>query len=343
VPLKIAIVASPVTPVRPGQVGGAQAFISDLASGLARRGHEVRLHCSSGSEVPGVELVMVPAPADAEDALVMPGGAPPPRTPGVIAAFERMFNSIASDTDVISQHAFDAPAFDLAARLPVLHTLHLPPLVPEVVQAAAKVDRANLATVSESSRALWKMAGVEIGLVLRNGVPDLAVPSGPVDLAALVAGRLSPEKGIEHALRAARAAGLPVRIAGAAYDPSYAVDLAGAEWLGALQRDDLRRLMARSAVTICAARWEEPFGLVAAEAQMAGCPVAGYRRGGIPEVVDDGVSGILVEGDDIESLIGAIRHCLTLDRGRVRSSALHRLGMEGALDRYEAALKEVVR
>jgi glycosyltransferase involved in cell wall biosynthesis len=96
-------------------------------------------------------------------------------------------------------------------------------------------------------------------------------------------------------------------------------------------------------VTICAVRWEEPFGLVAAEAQMAGCPVAAYRRGGIPEVVEDGISGILVEGEDIAGLAAAIQRCLTLDRVRVRSSALDRLGMEGALDRYESALMEVAR
>jgi glycosyltransferase involved in cell wall biosynthesis len=190
---------------------------------------------------------------------------------------------------------------------------------------------------------LWKLAGVDIGTVLRNGVPDMTVPIVPVDRVALIAGRLSPEKGIEHALRAAREAGLPIRVAGAAYDPGYAVDLDGAEWLGALRRDDLRRVMARSAVTICAVRWEEPFGLVAAEAQMAGCPVAAYRRGGIPEVVEDGISGILVEGEDIAGLAAAIQRCLTLDRVRVRSSALDRLGMEGALDRYESALMEVAR
>lgn len=335
--------ASPVTPLRPGQVGGAQAFVCDLATGLAHRGHEVRLHCAEGSDVPGVELVMVSAPADAKAALVMPAGAAPSPAPGVRAAFEEMFRSIAADTDVIAQHAFDAPAFELATGLPVLHTLHLPPLVPAVVQAAASVDKARLATVSESCRALWKGAGVEIGRVLRNGVPDMVVPSAPVDRVALVAGRLSPEKGIEHALQAARDAGLPVKVAGAVYDPSYAVDLTGAEWLGALQRDELRRVMARSAVTVCAVRWEEPFGLVAAEAQMAGCPVAGYRRGAMPEVVEDGVSGILVDADDVAGLTLAIRRCMTLDRGEVRSSALYRLGMDGALDGYEAALKEVAR
>ena len=210
-----------MTPLRPGQVGGAQAFVSDLATGLARRGHEVRLHCAEGSVVPGATLVMVPAPSDAASALVMPAGRAPEAAPGVSAAIAEMFRSIARDTDVVSQHAFDAPAFEVAANgPPVLHTLHLPPLVPAVVNAAARVGADHLATVSKSCRASWKQVGVEISRVLRNGVPDLRLGDGQVDQAALVAGRISPEKGIEHALRAARAAGLTVRIAGAAYDPT---------------------------------------------------------------------------------------------------------------------------
>ena len=338
------MVASPVTPLRSSQAGGAQAFVSDLAAGLVRRGHEVRLHCAEGSDVPGVRLVMVPAPPDAAAALVMPAGSAPRPAPGVAAAIDAIFNSIAPGTDVVSQHAFDAPAFKAAAKgPPVLHTLHLPPLVPAVVNAVARVDAVHLATVSESCRASWERVGVEIARVLRNGVPDLAIEDAPVDLSALVAGRISPEKGIEHALRAAHAVGLAVRVAGAAYDPSYDVDLSGAEQLGTLPRDELHRIMARSAVTVCAVRWDEPFGLVAAEAQMAGCPVAAYRRGALPEVVEEGVSGFLAEPDDVDGLSDAIRRCLTLDRSAVRSSALKRLGLDAALDRYEAALSEVGR
>jgi glycosyltransferase involved in cell wall biosynthesis len=172
-------------------------------------------------------------------------------------------------------------------------------------------------------------------------VPDLQVAAGPVERAALVAGRVSPEKGIEHAIAAAGAAGLAVRIAGADYDPGYEVDLSRATRVGSLPRAELRRLMARSAVTVCAVRWDEPFGMVAAEAQMAGCPVAAYRRGALPEVVEPGVSGFLAMPDDVQELARAIRLCLTLDRAAVRDSARRRLGLEDALDRYEIALREV--
>jgi glycosyltransferase involved in cell wall biosynthesis len=342
--VRIAVVASPVTPLRPAQLGGAQAFVCDLAAGLVRRGHDVTLHCTEGSQVPGVRLAMVPAPKDAVAALVMPGGPPPPPAPGVAAALAAMFEAIASaGPDVISQHAFDAPAFELARGMPVLHTLHLPPMVPAVVDAALTVSHTRLATVSRSCQALWRQAGVEVTQVLANGVADDPNPQGDVERIALIAGRISPEKGVEHAIAAARSARLPVRVAGAHYDPAYEVDLRASETVGSLPRQDLRRLMSRAAVTVCAVRWEEPFGMVAAEAQMAGCPVAAYRRGAMPEVIEDGVSGCLAEPDDIASLTKAIRRCLELDRSAVRASATVRLGLDGALDRYEVALRSAGR
>jgi glycosyltransferase involved in cell wall biosynthesis len=342
--VRIAVVASPVTPLRPAQVGGAQAFVCDLAAGLATRGHDVALHCAEGSDVPSVRLVTVPAPRDAAAALVMPGR--PQSTspaPGVAAALEAMFAAIARERpDVVSQHAFDAPAFALAVRMPVLHTLHLPPIVDAVVAAASRVEPSRLATVSRSGQAAWRAAGVEVEQVLFNGVPDMPAHGSP-DPAALIAGRISPEKGIEDALAAARAAGLAVRVAGPHYDPAYAVDLGGAERLGALPRSELLEVMARSAVTICAVRWDEPFGMVAAEAQMAGCPVAAYGRGAMPEVVEDGVSGFLAAPDDIDALIGAVRRCVTLDRAAVHASARRRLSLDAAVDRYEQALQRAAR
>ena len=119
------------------------------------------------------------------------------------------------------------------------------------------------------------------------------------------------------------------------------MDLDGAKHLGELTRIELRHVMASSAVTVCAARWDEPFGLVAAEAQMAGCPVAAYARGGLPEVIEDGVSGFLSDPDDVTGLATAITKCLSLDRASVRSSARRRLGLEAALDRYERVLGEL--
>lgn len=304
----------------------------------------MQLHCAEGSEVAGVELVMVPTPPDARQALVMPGRAKSAPSQGVKAAIAAMFRNIAaSRPDVISQHAFDAPAFEMAELLPALHTLHLPPIEPSVVAAVRMVPPARLVTVSQSCRRDWEAAGARVGRVIRNGVSEMSTDGAPIEDVALIAGRISPEKGVDHALKAARIADLRCRIAGSLYDPDYVVDLAGVEVLGSIPRDDLRHVMGRSAVTVCAARWEEPFGLVAAEAQMAGCPVAAYRRGGLPEVVEEEVSGFLAAPDDVEDLARAIVKCRALDRMKVRASAQRRLGMEAMLNSYEAAMAEIAR
>ena len=338
--LDIAIITSPVTPV-PATAGGAQAFVVDLAQALARE-HRVTVYCAEGSKVPGVRLVTVPVPAEAARALVLPARPQPASVPDMQEAFERMFCEVRRRRhDVVSQHAFDAEAFELSRDLPVLHTLHLPPLVKTVVDAARLHEPHALAAVSEASRDDWQRAGVRVGRVLRNGVPDAQAAQGPVNPIGLIAGRLSPEKGIEDGIEAAKRAGLRPLVVGAPYDPGYTPDLRGAERLEPLDRRELRQLMGRCAVTLVPIRWEEPFGMVAAEAQMAGCPVAGYRRGALPEVVEEGVSGFLAEPDSIEDLSRAAIACCALDRAAVRKSALRLLALAPCVSRYERALAEV--
>jgi glycosyltransferase involved in cell wall biosynthesis len=339
--MRIALLASPVLPV-PAPAGGAQAIVGDLAAGLSGRGHDVVLYCAEGSHVPGVELRTVPVPEGAERALVMPGGGQPQRTSAVRDAFEHMFTMLRREgADAISCHAFDAEAFEMAGGLPVLHTLHLPPIVGAVTRAVAAVDTHSLATVSQSCRLNWAEAGIDVDRVLFNGVPDFGEPAGPAEPIALIAGRISPELGIDHGVTAALLVGLRPVVVGPGYDRAYSPSLPGAEFREALSRAELRDLMSRSAVALVPIRWDEPFGLVAAEAQMAGCPVAAYRRGAMPEVVEEGVSGCLAAPDSVEELTAATRNALRLDREAVRASALRRLGLEPMLDAYESALKAV--
>ncbi len=335
--MRIAVVASLVSPLREAQPGGAQAFLTDLARELAGRGHEVAVYCAEGSALDGVPVVTVPAPAGVERALVMPGGGPPPPMPALRRAFARLFDAVRLDgCDVVSQHAFDAEAIDLAVDLPVLHTLHLPPLVPAVV-AAARRSTARLVTVSDAMRRAWSAAGVPGVGTIPNGVPAFEPPPGPVAPRALIAGRVSPEKGTAVAIAAARRAGLEPLVVGSVYDRAYwerSVRLP----VQPVERPALWRLMAGSAVVLMPVEWDEPFGLVAAEAQMAGCPVVAYRRGALPEVVEEGVGGFLVPPFDVDALVAAAVRARSLDRGLVHASAARRLGIARAAAAYEAAL-----
>jgi len=340
--VRIGVVASLVSPLREAQLGGAQAFLSDLARALAARGHAVTVFAAAGSELAGLRLVTVPAPPDAERALVRPArGTAAPAPPGLREAFARLFEAVrAEPLDAVSQHAFDAEALELAADLPgglpVLHTLHLPPLVPAVVAAAGRT-RARLVTVSRAMRAAWAAAGVGGVEVIRNGVPAFEPPAGPVRPRALIAGRVSPEKGTAVAIEAARRAGLEPLVVGGVYDRGYwerSVRLP----VEPVERHRLWRLMAESAVVLMPVEWDEPFGLVAAEAQMAGCPVVGYRRGGLPEVVADGAGGYLVPPGDLDALVAAVPAALALDRRRIHRDARRRLDIRRAAAAYEAAL-----
>ena len=332
------MVAPLVTPLAEAELGGAQAFAADLARALGGRGHEVTVYCAEGSAVPGLRLATVPVPPAVTRALVMPGGRAPEPVPELRQAFAALYALVARDRPhAVTQHAFDAEALELAEALPmpVLHTLHLPPLVPAVV-AAARATRRRLATVSEAAAAAWAVAGVSAA-VIRNGVPDFDPGPLPVRPEAMIAGRISPEKNTHVAVRLAERAGLRPRVVGVLYDADYAAEH-GLVSEGRLPRPELWRAMAGCAVTLMPVDWEEPFGLVAAESQVVGTPVVAFRRGGLAEVVDDGVGGRLVEPGDEDAFVDAIGAARALDRGAVRASARARLLIERCAAEYEAAL-----
>jgi glycosyltransferase involved in cell wall biosynthesis len=259
-------------------------------------------------------------------------------------AFAELFDAVrAGADDAVSQHAFDVDAIELSEGLPVLHTLHLPPVVPAVVEAV-RSSGARFVTVSEAMRQAWGRAGLggaELS-VIPNGVPAFTPPSAAVRERALIPGRVSPEKGTAAALRLARRSGLEPLLVGGIYDEGY--------WerevhvpVRSVPRAELWELMAGSAVTLMPVEWEEPFGLVAAESQMAGCPVVAYRRGGLPEVVEEGVGGFLVEPGDEDAFAAAIGAARNLDRGGIRASALRRLDIKQTAARYEEALTSLRR
>jgi len=246
--MRIALVPSLVSPMRRAEANGPHAVILDLARGLTARGHEITLYGAAGSDVEGFAVKEIPVEPVAQGAQ---GGAKPSRgaTEALTRAFARLFDELRRNPpDAISQHAFDAAAIELAEGLPVLHTLHLPPIVPEVV-TAARATRAALATVSDAARATWRAAGVHELAVLRNGVPNVDPLGGAIVPVALIAGRISPEKGTAAAIRVARRAGLAVLVVGDIYDAEYFASdveplLRRGEWIGPVPRRELSELRA---------------------------------------------------------------------------------------------------
>jgi glycosyltransferase involved in cell wall biosynthesis len=360
--MKIAIMAPLVTAIREPQRGGSQAFVSDLARGLAGRGHDVHVYAASGSQIPGAEVIdtgidprslagtLYRASGPAAGELGEDGAAAAAAESAFATAYTAMR---ATRYDVIHNHAFDAPAVRLAAALaaPVVHTLHLPPdrAVSAALRGAARHGRRPaVAAVSDFQASAWRRV-MPVDAILPPYPPTGVIAwSGAAGRGALYAGRLSPEKGAAEAIDIARTAGMAIDVYGDVYDPAYSREQIGPRrnWPGVtvhpgVPRASLWEAMAGAAVVLCPARWDEPFGMAAAEAQACGTPVVAFRRGGLSEVIMDGVTGFLVRPDDVRAAAEAVRKAAGLSRPACRKHAEGRLDLELSLDAHERLYRQV--
>ena len=362
-PMRIALVAPLIAPLAEPQLGGVQTFLCDLARGLVGRGHDVTVLAARGSRVEGVRVVDAGVDAGALGATLFRPGRESAADRRSDDAFAATLALIApGDFDVVHNHAFDVPAIRHAASLatPVVHTLHMPvdPQIGAALAAARAGDHPPLvAAVSEAQARSWRrLAGVDC--VLRPGLPVDAIPWRATSTSnrLLFAGRFSGEKGALEAVAIARAARRRLLLCGPGYDPEYAARVralvqdwapdappAAVDILPALERRALWMEMGRSAAVLCPSVWDEPFGLVAAEANACGTPVVGFRRGGLPEVVAEGVTGLLVAPGDVAGAAAAVGRADELSRVECRRHAERDLDLEAALDAHERSYRRVVR
>jgi UDP-glucose:tetrahydrobiopterin glucosyltransferase len=347
--LKVAIVAPLVSPIREPQRGGSQAFLSELARGLAGRGHRVHVYAASGSSVQGVEVIDTGVDhRELEATLYRPGGDDGDGSAIAEDAFARVYALVRETRyDLVHNHAFDAPAIALASALgaPVVHTVHLPPAreVADALRQAARDDPVpTVACVSVDQANAWRKV-VPVDAILPPYIPTRQIRFSPgPGSGAVFAGRLSPEKGAAEAIAIARIAGIEIEVFGDRYDEDYARNRIdprrsdpGVAVHPGVPQETLWQAMARAAVVLCPARWEEPFGMVAAEAQACGTPVVGFRRGALDEVIVDGVSGFLVGPDDLRAAAEAVGNTPALSRWACREHAETHLDIELSLDAHE--------
>jgi UDP-glucose:tetrahydrobiopterin glucosyltransferase len=373
--MRIALLAPLVSPIAPPYLGGTQALLADLAGGLARRGHTVTLYAADGSAVPGVAVPqlgidwrqLTPArlfedSSIGEDIEEMDDeGEELSADPAVYQsdyAFLRAYRAIAADAgehDLVHAHAYDVPAFAYASLqpLPVVHTLHLPaadPGIRSMLELAApprSFTSTRLVTVSHACAAGYA-SFCRIDAVIYNGIPVERIPYADRPASEgylLYAGRISPEKGVHDALEIAYAASKHLVLAGGIYDQNYYAERiepwqsahpGSSTYLGALPREQLWQLMAGAECLLVPSYWEEPFGLVAGEAEATGTPVIGYTRGGLIEVVADGITGRLVAPGDKAAAVEAVAQLGTLDRAACRAWVLEHFSLDAMLDAYVA-------
>ena len=353
--MRIAIIAPLVARIQEPQLGGSQAVVADLATGLQNRSHEVHVYAATGSAIPGVTVIDTGVDAAALARLLYRHGQSRTTDAGAAdRAFATVYASVRQVAyDVVHNHAFDPPAVLLASVLesPVVHTLHLPP-DPAMAAALGEARRSQkpptIAAVSASQAEAWR-ALAPVDLILPDGVPVERIPwSGAGGDGVIFAGRFSPEKGAEDAIRIAREAGVRIDLYGEPYDPEYArtrvrshAGEPGVAIHGGLIRSDLWRIMAGASAVLCPTKWDEPFGMVAAEAQAAGTPVIAYRRGALSEIVIDGRTGFLVAPDDVAAGARALLGVGDIKRQACRQHAVEHLGLDASLAAHERLYQTV--
>ena len=349
------------------QIGGTQTYLAELAGHLAGRGHAVTLLAAPGSAVAGVETVELPI----GHLGLTPASFDPPSERTDLAEQTEAFalartwlDAHPDHFDLVHAHAFDAPAFTCLRGLarPVVHTLHLPPVDPGVVAAARAVaGEATLTTNSETNAAAWRQAGVPVREVVPIGIDVGGIPFGEAGRGYLLfAGRLTHEKGPDLAIAAAAAAGRPLMLVGGVYDERFyegavrprvrqAPDWRpgdalgpGATYVGARPRAEVFELMAGADALLMPVRWNEPLGLVAIEAPAAGCPVVAFARGGLGEVVVEGVTGWLAPPGDLDAFVAALGRVGEIDRARCRADVAERYGAPAMVRGHEALYRRVV-
>jgi glycosyltransferase involved in cell wall biosynthesis len=319
--------------------------VAELTDHLVARGHEVTLFAAAGSVTTArlrTPLSETPAPSHL-------GNAVDDATHALVAHLAR------DEFDVVHDHTGVVGAAIAAVRpdsTPVVQTLHGAWTSATRRAYRAVGERVRLVAISAAQRRAF--AEVPYGATIHNGVdPSWFALGNPVREERLAfVGRASREKSPVDAIRIARAVDLPLTMlvkCGEAEERAYWRDVVEPE-LGddvtvVLDADDATKvdLLARSLALLFPIRWEEPFGMVMVEAMACGTPVIANRRGSVPEVVIDGVTGFHVPPDDpIRGAARALDRIDRIDRRACRTRVERHFSAASMAERYEALFHRVV-
>lgn len=299
--MRIAQVLAPWLPVPPHGYGGIEIVVYHLVEELVKRGHEVTLYASGDSKT-SAKLVPVFEKALGNDGNLKNN--PYTLLQQVYPAFIH-----AGEYDVIHSHSLIHSLFlEHFIKTPVVHTIH-----GTITPGDASTEKNNLYMKFKDSKF------ISISNQQRTGIPDLnyvgTVYNG-IDMAKFPKGfgkggyvswlgRITPKKGVVEAIEVAKKAGIPMKLAAfvdavdqAFFDAHVKPRLdSSVEFMGELSDADRSRLLGEARACLFPIKWNEPFGLVMVEAMATGTPVLAFKRGSVPEIVADGVSGNIIESD----------------------------------------------
>lgn len=251
----------------------------------------------------------------------------------------------AADFDLIHNQADFMPlAFSHLVDTPIVTTIHgfsSPSILPAFQRYN---DRSAYVAISDADRD----PSLTYAATIHHGIPIEEFPFDPVgsdDL--LFFGRFHPDKGAGDAIRAARAVGRKLVMAGVVQDPAYFakevapfIDERNVEYRGVLGGADRTRALGQSRALLHLIGFEEPFGLSVVEAMACGTPVIAYPKGSMPELIDDGVTGFLVNGFD--EAVAAIGRIGEIDRAACRRAVAERFTVDRMADRYLGLYRQLL-
>ena len=315
--LRVAILAPVWFQVPPPGYGGIEWIVALLADGLAELGHNVTLFASGDSHTKAqLSFVFEHAPSHLIGQSLV-------ELEHSLACYER-----AGEFDIVNDHSgLLAATLSAGVSTPVLHTVH-GPLDAEAGMVYEQIARfaPELGLISLSLNQRVPRPNLPWVATIPNALDLSLYPCKPhIGDYLLFIGRMSPDKGAHRAIAVAMETGLPLKLAGKkreAAERRYFDELVAPhlgrdiEYLGEVTHGQKVELLQDAMVTLFPIEWEEPFGLVMIEAMACGTPVIAFNRGSAPEIVEDGLTGFVVE--DVNGAIGAVDRLGHLSREKVR-------------------------
>jgi glycosyltransferase involved in cell wall biosynthesis len=316
--MKIAQIAPLMESVPPRLYGGTERIVSYLTEELVSMGHEVTLFASGDSLTSASLVACVPKALRLDASIRDP-------IPYYMLMLDRVCRRV-DDFDILHFHIdqFQFPLFrPIAGR--TLTTTHGRQDLPDLVPLYLGFPEMPLVSISDAQRR--PVANANFVATIHHGVPALLHQPTFEPRGGYVAflGRISPEKRVDRAIEITRVLGIPLKIAAKVdkVDEEYfrtviapLLDGPGVEFVGEINERAKTQFLGEARALLFPIDWPEPFGLSMIEAMACGTPVLAFRCGSVPEILDEGVTGMIV--DTMEEAFAALPHVLALDRRKVR-------------------------
>ena len=340
--MRIAQIAPLYESVPPKYYGGTERVVAHLSNELVRRGHEVVLF-ASGDSATLAELVPCRPKALRLDENKLSWD---------VAAHFAMLAKVrarAEEFDILHFHVdcFHMPFFaDIADR--TVTTLHGRQDIGDLWELYRAYPQFPLISISDSQRA--PVPHLRWVRTIHHGYPVSQYPFSAEAKGGYLAflGRIAPEKGVDRAIKIATLAGMKLRIAAKidfadrGYFHEQIAPLVGphADYIGEIGEAEKIDFLGDALALVFPIDWPEPFGLVMIEAMACGTPVIAFNQGSVPEIIEDGVSGFVV--NSVEEAAKAAQLVQGLDRAKVREAFERRFSAETMAQAYEAAYLTVL-